>query len=674
MGSDPMSGVPGSALFCDRLCLGSCVAAITAKLTTARDTGWLLSLDPLPGPVGAFLLACMIRPFGLRAREVPFFAGHLKDPHGESVYRAARKTSAALSFDAAASLMEREPSLRELNRRHGRDTVRLHLAKRLWPELEGILRRSLVAQALSPASDKLRVLLRRPSGFDPATLAQAADFAEIRHYGRWRASLYAWSSALEGIWMAAAQYWRTRPTPTPLVGRRKDSAVLVLQEDELGTDRTVRTQPHWLFPEDPRPAHRTCIWMSQKGAPNPARLAGLEAIGVEPLGANEVARLARAYGGAAVPVALRQRGVHALLAALSRLDAPAALALAGAGKLLLRSATAAALCEGVGATMTLNGEPHLVDADALLVAGFAMGIPSVAYQYSNISLISPAMMTTADLMLLFSPQYGRNWQHHGIRPGLMADIGYPYDRVFPVLKARAAAHRASLADVGATFVLCFFDENITDGKYGQMSPEDHAGEIRSLAKLVLSDPTVGVIVKTQFARNSPGRLYAGDPILAAAISTKRYVDLYVEGNRNMAFPAEAALAADLAIGHVVGATAPLEAALSGCRCVLLNRYESRGTWDDLYGQGDIVFQSIEEMLEAVSSFRKFDPAHMALGDWSGFLPAFDRHRDGGAADRLRNVVASIAAGSTPEAACAGILGPFARESPAGHAVVEQVAS
>lgn len=664
-------------LFCDRLCLGACLAATALKLTTAREANWLVSLDPLPRPAIASLLAFPVRLFGLRVKEAQFFAGHLKDPSGQSVYRAARCESAAMAFVAAARLMDRVPLLRELNEQHGRDTIRLHLTKRLWPELEEILRRALVAQALSTKNDAVCVLVRRPSGVDATILTAAVAGVEIRHYGSWLARLYAWGSAAEGIWIAAAQagkfLFTRRGQPRP-VDRRATPTVLMLQEDELGTDRTVRTQPHFLFPEDPTPDFRTYIWMSQKGSPDSECLAGLAAMRVVPLMPADVARLARMHGRNSVPGALRRGGVRVLRAALSSLDAPTVLALAGTGKLLLRAATAAALCEAIGATVTLNGEPHLVDADAMLVAGFAMRVPSVAFQYSNISLVSPAMMTTADLMLLFSTQYGRNWQHDGIRPGLTADIGYLYGRVFPALATRAALHRARLAAAGARFILCFFDENVTSGKYGQMSPADHLDEIRSLADLVLSDPTVGVIVKTQFARNSPGRLYARDPIIAAAVATQRYVELYIEGNRNKAFPAEAALSADIAIGHVVGATAALEASLAGCRCLLLNRYESRGTWDDLYQRGDIVYASMAELLAAVSAFRAGDPARAGLGDWSSFIQLFDRHRDGGAADRLRNLVARIASGSTPEAACADVLGSRSSEPALERASAGRVAS
>jgi hypothetical protein len=138
-------------------------------------------------------------------------------------------------------------------------------------------------------------------------------------------------------------------------------------------------------------------------------------------------------------------------------------------------------------------------------------------------------------------------------------------------------------------------------------PGDRA-ELHLLAQALIDEPSLGLAVKTQFERNSPSRRSAGDPLIERARTTGRYIELRHRIHRHTLFPAEAALAADFAIGHIVGATAAVEAALAGGRCALL---------------------------DSIRRFRPGDPAAATLGDWSDVLPRLDPWRDGRAAHRLR---------------------------------------
>jgi hypothetical protein len=131
------------------------------------------------------------------------------------------------------------------------------------------------------------------------------------------------------------------------------------------------------------------------------------------------------------------------------------------------------------------------------------------------------------------------------------------------------------------------------------------------------------------------------PALVEARRTGRYLELAAGAHRNIVFAAEAALSADLAVGHALGATAALEAALAGARAVLINPYGTTGANDTLYAQGDIVYPSLEAALEAIAAFRGGVSARAGLGDWSAILGRFDRFRDGRAGHRMRAVLEAI---------------------------------
>jgi hypothetical protein len=306
--------------------------------------------------------------------------------------------------------------------------------------------------------------------------------------------------------------------------------------------------------------------------------------------------------------------------------------------LLWRAQEMGALARWLGVRTYVFGEPYLIETDAMQLAAPGLGVETIAYQYSNLAFMSPLMLSTADRMVLFSMLYRPLWESGGIAPRRHDVGGYVYDAAQERVRARARQLREKLAAAGARFVLCYFDENVQYDRWGCVHPDDHRTEIRALAALVTADPAVGVVIKSQFERNSPSRLYAGDALIGAARATGRYVELCAGVHRNNVFPVEAALSADLCIGHLIGATASLEAGLAGVRSVLLNTTGLEAANAAQYARADLVYTSMDGLLAAVARLRAGDPAAAALGDWSQIAAAFDPLRDGRAAQRLRALV------------------------------------
>ena len=302
----------------------------------------------------------------------------------------------------------------------------------------------------------------------------------------------------------------------------------------------------------------------------------------------------------------------------------------------------ARVCRCLNIRAFLSGEPYLLDSDAVHLFGPELRIATVVFQYSNVAFTNVMTAATSDHMLLFSPRYAAMWPYDGVRPQRMIATGYPFDAAFGLIYQRAAEWRRQLERAGARFVICYFDENVgPPSNYGFMAQSELDDEIRELARLVLDNHDVGVIFKSQFRKRSPTVRLPADPVLRDAIATGRVIELCVGTHRNIVFPAEAALASDLAIGHLVGATAALEAALAGTRCLLINLNGTRTAHDDLYAKGQIVFHLLAEALRATSMFRAGDPAYRSLGDWSGFIHELDPFRDGLAASRLRALLTTL---------------------------------
>lgn len=627
-----------SITYLDRLTVASCLVARRWSIDGHRVPRQVVVLEEIPRGVRGALLRWWARLLGLHVEQAVFFAGHLRDDRGESIYRRARRDSALLAFRAAEDIVTAVPWLVAINTHYGRDTLQLYLVKGIWSDIEACVCRLWVAWALARAGEAGgRLVLAAPSSFGERWLVDAVPNMSVRFWKDWRGRMIALAYVVHGLLMMVG-------TAIPRPGRRlqldtcnaaRRPGVLLIHEDDLGVDRSSRTQPHWLFPSDaPVPFH-TYVWQNDEGSRLPIDAAALSKAGVTLVSTKQIRTLVWRNRKQMISRRLTRDALGCLVSALKSRRRSDSLALATAGKLLLRSRVAVALWRLLNIEVFLSGEGYLRDVNAVHLVAPLLGLKTVSYQYSNISLVSPSMMVTSDLMLTFSEMYRRNWTHDSIAPKDFLVLGYPYDSAFPLVSARATQIRARLADAGARFVICYMDESVQHSRWGQVSAAEHEANLLLLLRALIADSTLGVIVKSQFARNSPSRMFASHPEFERAKATGRYVDVCDGRHRNIMFPAQAALASDIAIGQAIGGTAVLEAALAGRRCLILNPYQWWGTWDDLYKRGDLVYESLSLALQAIAEFRAGNPRSQALGDWSSILPEFDPYRDGRAAHRLR---------------------------------------
>jgi hypothetical protein len=572
-------------------------------------------------------------------QEIPiadFFAGDLRTPDGEAVSLAAWRLAGIAGFNASDEVLLRTPRLAAMNERLGRHTLRLFLAKRLWWESMELLVRALAAEALAQGAPA-RLLVRHPSEVPLSVIAALVPGVELRAYGahplrrRWAS----FARAVGGYSVRRAKRWLAA-TRTPSPASTPLPAVLITHEDDLTPDRTVRSQPYWIDAE--RPAERFRALMlpvhDRFTDPTPAALA---ALGVETL---SEAALGHALDVSATDpaTALLAREARAAVAIAMESRGPSAHAAMHAFGLLEYARLVLAVARARNVRCLFTGEPHLVQADAMAIVAELTGIPLVAHQYSNLGFVAPAMCVTADEFLLFSRHFEPIWNVPRASSRRYTEVGYLWDAAFDRIRPRADELRAQLRALGAETIVAYFDESVQNHKFGVISPEDHRGEILTLAQRVLDDPRFAVIVKSQFEWNCPSKRYANEEPLREARATGRYVELLRGHPRNGVFPAEAAMAADFALGHMVGATAALEAALAGCRTLIIDAHGQVRHRRDLYERADVVYPSIDETLDAIDRHRAGDPCAAALGDWSEIVPELDAFRDGRAAWRMREAV------------------------------------
>lgn len=583
----------------------------------------------------------LLRNNGIQVVEADFFAGHLKNADGEGVWLSGRRLAGKLSLQAAKDIVQSERFLRRLNEAYGRNTLILFFAKLLHLHIEYWTLRAMVARSLRVNEDA-EVWLKKPIKFDEKILREALPDISLRFYP---STPFGFTGlALDLIFDLARDMKLTvvnrlrRPFSRPT--QRQTASILTLQSDHIRLDRSLRRQLHWVNTDQPSDSMDTYVVefvdkkYSEAGAEN-----RLSQMGVTLLPLSDLGSAIHAMKGNKILQHIR-RDRHATYRAVLHLRGYAnKFFLLRAAFLLRQAELMGAMALWLNAKVFLNGEPSYSLSDAMQLVAPDLGVTTIAYQYSNMGFVSPLMMSTADTFLLFSDMYRSLYEVEDISPQAFLSTGYLFDGIANIVRDKARKHRKILTDAGAKFIICYFDESVQNDRWGMVCQNDHLDELHALARNLLADPEMGVVVKSQFTRNSPSQLYPADELIQAAKATGRYLEL-IEGthSRNDIYPTEAALVADLCIGHKFGATASLEAAIAGVRSVLIDFYGMSTLLDAMYSQAQIEYKTIESLLDAVGRFRAGDADQQAIGDWAPILHHFDPHRDGQAADRLRAVI------------------------------------
>ena len=606
-------------------------------------------LDPIKNSPFLLALKKWWRLFGISFSEAEFFAGHQRTSDGESVWISAQNTLYEVAYKAAKKAIDDSTTLSNLNDSWGRNTLLLSLSKYFYGIAGNTgyntLLKLMVADSISRNNGykKNQLILGLPLGFTKDFIENMCDSINLHTYSIRECSItknrisIILLIAFVGLKRLQKQII-VRFKPKTRYGDIGKPALLLLQEDDLSLDRSYRGQPHWIFQNEDPPKFRTLII-----APNNGRFQDCENSDLEKYDVHSLPKDFLYHNAKKHPV--KNRIINSLLKLLyisifgSRTIVASAFHLA---IIFVKAGLLTDLCISQNVKAFATGENYYPDATAMNLIGPQINVHTFSYQYSNISNVGPIMMTTADTLCTFSPLFHNRWSQNGIRPETFYDTGYLFDSSFNLLANRAQKVRRLLNAQKSNFVITYFDESVQDNnKYGIIGKNDHYRELAPLMELVISEENIAVIVKSQFQKNSPSVIFGDDRLLTNAVKSRRWLELGNGKHRNNIYPAEAAMASDIVIGHVIGATAGLEAALAGSRCILLNPYNMRGPNIDIFDQADIVYDDIDSAINGISMYRKGVPDFQNIGDWTPIMAIFDPFRDGHSSRRLRKAFEAV---------------------------------
>lgn len=305
------------------------------------------------------------------------------------------------------------------------------------------------------------------------------------------------------------------------------------------------------------------------------------------------------------------------------------------------------------------GAEHCAIADAIADAG---GLTAL-YQRSFEGFPQPTNAVWADLFFAHSPEHARVEEGSGSRIPYHVAVGYLGDHRFELVADKAREIADGLRARGARRIIAFFDENsVDDARWmvGHRSMrEDHA----FLLERLLKDPGLGLVLKPKVPGTLRRRLGDASTLLDEARATGRCVVLEAGALQSSHPPALAALAADVAIGHLYSATAGIEAALAGTRTLLLNQE----AWPaspllDLPG-GRVVFDDWASLWTGLEEHWAAEDGVPGFGLWGDALSRLDPFRDGRAAERMGDYLAwlldGLASGATRDAVLESAAGRYA---------------
>lgn len=275
-----------------------------------------------------------------------------------------------------------------------------------------------------------------------------------------------------------------------------------------------------------------------------------------------------------------------------------------------------------------------------------LGGISISYQRSIDTFPSIMGSSAVDVNFAFSTASATAERYSGTQTGLYVANGYVHDHAFALVRKRASQVRSELNRNGASFIVCFLDEGSVDDKRVLFGHEFRSENYRYLFEKLLADPFLGLVLKPKKPATLRDRLGAVGKLLDAALATGRCY-IYQEGVlTNPVYPCEGSAVADVAIGILWGTTAALESRLAGTPTLLLDREHLN--YHPLYnlGVGQVVFLSWDSLWQALDAYRQDPSLVPGFGDWGDELKNLDQFRDGRAAQRMGEYIASLWRGLT----------------------------
>ena len=573
---------------------------------------------------------------GFRFKELKFVAGHLNYKN-ENVFIKAREIAGKLSIDCSNDIVNSSEIILNLNKEFNEGTIELFISRYLQLNVEKWIMNILVIQSINklPNSD-FKIFLRKPHIFNEKLISNYFLDLNMHFYSNnflrnLKIYFLFFTSKLSTIkFLYYAIIKRSKNS-----FKEQQNSVLCIQNDTVSLNRKKRGQPHWIERNNIKDYNTYILSFGYSSSPqinDEKELKNNNCYIVNPSFFLDSYKANKKNDVLKLIFKTIKKSNFKFWSSNSYQEKYHLLQI---NKLFLSSYLISSIAIYLKTKVFIINEPQSMFSDALVLVSDKLAIKTIALQYSNMNIISPLMMSNANIFCVFSELYKNVFSYKNIKPDEYLVTGYLYNGLKDYLLEDSLKIKNYFKNLNVDFVISYFDENICiPQKWALYNNSDHENDIEKLASAVIENNKLGIIIKTQFNYNSPTIKYPNNLTIQQAIKTGRLIDIGAGEFRNDIFPAQVALASDLCVGHSYGATASLEAAVYGVKSVLINHYNSSSKWDYLYNQNNITFDSTKILLKTVSNKSKRN----YIGDWNNIIHIFDYNQEFLAKEKFIDII------------------------------------
>ena len=565
---------------------------------------------------------------GVSVIEQSFFAGDLLNEKNKSIYLLAKEIVDKLAFIISDRSLKKNKKLNYLNSTYGNNTLRLFIAKCYKPKLIYWILRGLTSKELaSSRMTNVELFIKDPIHFEKDNLDKIISRLSYKFYNfKIKQLVIIKLLILESLKFFVKKVLNFSLLKRDLPYDFKLNSVLSAQEESIRLDQSLRNQYSW-YDIDKYDKNFNSFVLLNSYYPNSTKtdIKELSAKKNYVLSKKILGFAKRRYKNHYVRKLIKKeiRDVFKIL--FTKQDVSHKYLLIETLSLLRLSDSLACLCLLLKTKVYLIKEPQFTSSDAIQMVSSIINVETVCIQYSNMSRPSSTSMSTCDRFLIFSDNYQKVFKTKNIFPKKFVETGYPLNGIQNKLTNRVKKIKNDLKKKNVSFVIGLFDESIADinDKWGLIHPKDHLKDIHILAKAVIEDSSLSVIIKNQFVFNDLDKIFPDDLLIKKAKETKRFISISEGSHRNDIYPMQIALVSDFCISYKFGATAGLESAITGTRTVLVDKFNFETPHDEIYSKANIIYRDFNKLIQDIYKFRAKQLDLEGLGDWSSIINYFD---------------------------------------------------
>jgi hypothetical protein len=282
-----------------------------------------------------------------------------------------------------------------------------------------------------------------------------------------------------------------------------------------------------------------------------------------------------------------------------------------------------------------------LDVSQVLALDSLKGV-SIAYQYSSSNIISPTNLLSSaeNIQFIFSKEYELLYRQTNTPIDRYIHTGYIYDYacIQNNKNDESVSIKNKLSKKGVQYIICFFDENSMDRWDSFASNDAAAKDYEFLIQWLLNDPTLGLIFKPKKSIHLLKRISSISGLIEKGIKTDRCIFLNSDNIYGNIFPAQAARAADLCIGKLLGNTACLEAQLCKKRTIFIDVENIANHPFYNWNYKNLIFKKWEDLRNMVEMFRINPSLYPEFGSWRNHIKILDPFTDGNARKRMNSFI------------------------------------